>query len=75
MDTHSTIPLTRSLTAKYLSTTLQFVRAGCKVLVTQRDFYDLAWAYFLKAAADNIKHVEMFFDPQVSRRPIPSFGF
>ena len=38
---------------------------GCAVLLTQRDFYDLAWAYFQRAAADNVKHVELFFDPQV----------
>ena len=44
-------------------TTLKFT--GCAVLLTQRDFYDLAWAYFQRAAADNVKHVELFFDPQV----------
>ncbi len=35
-----------------------------KVLITEQDFYDLAWAYFQKAAKQNIRHVEMFFDPQ-----------
>jgi adenine deaminase len=34
------------------------------VLVTEQDFYDLAWAYLARAHADNVRHVEMFFDPQ-----------
>jgi adenine deaminase len=34
------------------------------VLVTEQDFYDLAWAYLERARADNVRHVEMFFDPQ-----------
>src|ERR1700745_3669544 len=37
---------------------------GMSVLVTEQDFYDLAWAYFERARADNVRHVEMFFDPQ-----------
>ncbi|HEY1745921.1 MAG TPA: adenosine deaminase [Xanthobacteraceae bacterium] len=37
---------------------------GMSVLVTEQDFYDLAWAYLKRAKADNIRHVEMFFDPQ-----------
>ena len=34
------------------------------VLITEQDFYDLAWAYLQRARADNVRHVEMFFDPQ-----------
>jgi adenine deaminase len=34
------------------------------VLVTEQDFYDLAWAYLERTHADNVRHVEMFFDPQ-----------
>jgi len=37
---------------------------GMSVLVTEQDFYDLAWAYLVHAQADNVRHVEMFFDPQ-----------
>jgi adenine deaminase len=29
-----------------------------------QDFYDMAWAYFLRAKADNVVHAELFFDPQ-----------
>lgn len=37
---------------------------GCAVLKTTRDFYDLAWAYLRKAAANRVVHAEIFFDPQ-----------
>src|ERR1700756_2376740 len=37
---------------------------GMSVLITEQDFYDLAWAYLQRAKADNVRHVEMFFDPQ-----------
>jgi len=35
-----------------------------EVLQTQQDFYDLAMAYFRRAAAQNVIYVEPFFDPQ-----------
>ncbi len=34
------------------------------VLVTAEDFRDLAYAYLKRAAAQSVRHVEMFFDPQ-----------
>jgi adenosine deaminase len=37
---------------------------GMSVLLTEQDFYDLAWAYLKRAREDNVRHVEMFFDPQ-----------
>ena len=37
---------------------------GMSVLITERDFFDLAFAYLERAHADNVRHVEMFFDPQ-----------
>ncbi len=37
---------------------------GMAVLLTRQDFYDLTWAYLERAAADNVRHVEIFFDPQ-----------
>ena len=42
------------------------------VLQTEEDFYDLAWDYLTKAAANNVRHVELFFDPQAhTSRGIP----
>jgi len=37
---------------------------GAGVLIAERDFHDLAMAYFRRVAADGCKHVELFFDPQ-----------
>ena len=37
---------------------------GMSVLIAEQDFYDLAWAYLERAHADNVRYVEMFFDPQ-----------
>jgi adenosine deaminase len=37
---------------------------GAAVLRTERDFHDLARAYFDRAAADGVVHAEIFFDPQ-----------
>jgi len=37
---------------------------GAKVLLTERDFEDLAFAYFQRVAADSVRHAEIFFDPQ-----------
>jgi adenine deaminase len=37
---------------------------GMSVLKVEQDFYDLAFAYLKRARADNVHHVEMFFDPQ-----------
>jgi adenine deaminase len=37
---------------------------GMSVLITEQDFYDLAFAYLQRVHADNVRHVEMFFDPQ-----------
>jgi adenosine deaminase len=37
---------------------------GMAVLLTEQDFFDLTSAYLDRAAADNVRHVEIFFDPQ-----------
>ncbi|WP_371227093.1 adenosine deaminase [Roseovarius sp. 2305UL8-3] len=37
---------------------------GMSVLQTEKDFYDLTWAYLERVHADRLTHVEMFFDPQ-----------
>jgi len=37
---------------------------GMSVLKQERDFYDLAMAYLRRAAAENVRHAEIFFDPQ-----------
>jgi adenosine deaminase len=37
---------------------------GMGVLRTEQDFYDLAMAYFRRAAAQTVRHAEIMFDPQ-----------
>jgi adenosine deaminase len=37
---------------------------GVAVLVREQDFYDLTTAYVRRVAADGVRHVEVFFDPQ-----------
>lgn len=43
-----------------------------RVMQTSQDFYDVAWAYFLRAVEQGVRHVEMFFSPQAhTSRGIP----
>ena len=44
------------------------------VLVETRDFYDLTWAYLERAHADNVRHAEIFFDPQTHTARGIEFG-
>ncbi len=37
---------------------------GMAVLLSEQDFYDLTWAYLERAHAQNVRHAEIFFDPQ-----------
>jgi len=57
-----------------LQSFLDVYYAGCAVLVTEQDFYDLTIAYLGRAATQGVSHVEVFFDPQThTDRGIP-FG-
>ncbi len=47
-----------------LQSFLDIYYAGAGVLLKEADFFDMAWAYFERAAADNVVHAELFFDPQ-----------
>jgi adenine deaminase len=47
-----------------LQSFLDIYYAGCRVLVTEQDFYDLTWAYLERAATQGVRHAEIFFDPQ-----------
>ena len=55
-----------------LQSFLDIYYAGAQVLREQQDFYDLTRAYLERAAEDNVRHVEIFFDPQThTDRGIP----
>ena len=66
----------QELRAAYAFTDLQsfldIYYAGASVLRTEQDFYDMAWAYLQRAAADHVVHTEIFFDPQThTERGVP----
>jgi adenine deaminase len=55
-----------------LQSFLDIYYAACSVLRRERDFYDLAWAYLERAAAQNVQRAEIFFDPQThTNRGVP----
>jgi len=65
-----------ALRAAYAFTDLQsfldIYYAGASVLLHEADFFDMAWAYFLRAQADHVIHTEIFFDPQThTARGVP----
>lgn len=47
-----------------LQSFLDIYYQGAAVLQTPQDFHDLTIAYFDRAAADGVRHAEIFFDPQ-----------
>ncbi|MBC7483914.1 MAG: adenosine deaminase [Rhizobacter sp.] len=47
-----------------LQSFLDIYYAGASVLLKEADFFDMAMAYFRRAAADHVVHAELFFDPQ-----------
>jgi adenine deaminase len=47
-----------------LQSFLDIYYAGASVLRCEQDFYDLAMAYLGRAAAEQVLHTEIFFDPQ-----------
>ncbi len=55
-----------------LQSFLDIYYRGADVLQHVQDFYDLTWSYFQRAAQDNVRHVELFFDPQThTSRDVP----
>jgi adenosine deaminase len=55
-----------------LQSFLQLYYQGLRVLVDEKDFYELTWAYLERAHSQNVRHSEMFFDPQAhTTRGIP----
>jgi len=65
-----------ALRAAYRFTDLQdflnLYYQAAQVLLTEEDFFDLTRAYLTRAAADSVRHAEIFFDPQThTRRGVP----
>src|SRR3569832_1580039 len=61
-------PSVEALRSAYAFTDLQsfldIYYAGASVLLSEQDFYDMTWTYLLRAHADNVRHAEIFLDPQ-----------
>ncbi|KAI5249090.1 adenosine deaminase [Aureobasidium subglaciale] len=51
-----------------LSEFIRYFSFGSSVLVTADDFEQLGYTYFAKAHDQNVKHAEVFFDPQAHTR-------
>jgi adenosine deaminase len=49
---------------KDLQSFLDIYYQGAQVLLDEDDFYWLTWMYLKKAAEQNVRHTEIFFDPQ-----------
>jgi adenosine deaminase len=56
--------LRRAYAFTNLQSFLDIYYAGASVLLKEQDFFDMAWAYLERAAADNVVRAEIFFDPQ-----------
>jgi adenine deaminase len=56
--------LRRAYAFTNLQSFLDIYYAGASVLLKEQDFFDMAWAYLQRAAADNVVRAEIFFDPQ-----------
>ena len=53
---------------------LDIYYAAASVLIEERDFYDLTFAYLKKVHSQNVIHVEIFFDPQTHTERGITFG-
>jgi len=72
-------PSVEALRAAYrfadLQSFLDIYYAGASVLLHEQDFFDLAWGYLQRAAAEHIIRAELFFDPQThTARGVPIEG-
>ena len=57
-----------------LQSFLDLYYLGVSSLVDEQDFFDLAYAYFKRAASQNVRRAEVFFDPQAHTRRGIDFG-
>ena len=60
----SVADIRRAYNFRDLQSFLDLYYQGAQVLLDEDDFYRLTWAYLLKAADQNVRHTEIFFDPQ-----------
>ena len=64
--------LRRAYAFEDLQSFLDIYYAGASVLLEEQDFYDMTAAYLARAQLDNVRHAEIFFDPQThTARGVP----
>jgi len=61
----SVADIRRAYDFKDLQSFLNIYYQGAQILLDEADFYQLTWSYLQKAAEQNVRHTEIFFDPQV----------
>lgn len=72
LDYDSVESLRRAYAFTDLQSFLDIYYAGASVLLTEQDFFDMTWAYLLRAKEDQVRHTEIFFDPQThTARGVP----
>ena len=64
LDYDSVESLKKAYKFNNLQEFLDIYYMGAKVLINEKDFYDLTWAYLKKVHSQNVVHGEVFFDPQ-----------
>ncbi len=64
LDYRDVDELRRAYVFHDLQSFLDIYYRGCEALRTAEDFYALTWAYLQRAAEQNVRHAEVFFDPQ-----------
>ena len=58
-----------------LQSFLDIYYKASQVLIKEKDFFDLTWAYILKCKDNNIVHTEIVFDPQTHTNRRVKFDF
>ncbi len=72
LDYDSIESLKQAYSFNNLQEFLDIYYTGAQVLIHERDFFDLTWAYLSKVHSQNVVHVEVFFDPQThTERGVP----
>lgn len=74
LDYASVADLRRAYAFTDLQSFLDIYYAGASVLLKEQDFYDMTWAYLQRAKVDNVRHAEIFFDPQTHTERGVAFG-
>jgi adenosine deaminase len=71
---HSAAEVRRAYRFSDLQSFLDIYYEGMGVLLHERDFHDMTVAYLARAHGENVRHAELFFDPQAHTGRGVDFG-